>query len=90
MTVETRTVINLVDILRVEIECRSCRHRWTAMVKSFYGSMVACPNCNNSWRAIHDDLEKLAKALNVLYTFSESVQELIHVQLEIASTPTPK
>jgi hypothetical protein len=89
MTIETRTMIELKDILGIEVECTNCRHRCTVPIKSFYGHMTTCPNCNGPWMALREDFEKLAKALNVLHTFSISKQDLITIHLEI-TTPNSR
>jgi hypothetical protein len=85
VTVETHTMIELKDILGVEVECTHCKHRWTALISSFYGHLKACPNCNNPWVSLRDDFEKLAKALNTLYTFSSSKQDSISIRLEVTT-----
>jgi hypothetical protein len=90
VTVETRTMIELKDILGIEIECTNCKHRCTVPIKSFYGHLGACPNCNSPWVALRDDFEKLAKALNTLHTFSNSKQDSINVHLEVTTPNSGK
>jgi hypothetical protein len=52
MTVETRTLIELKDIVGIEFGCHNCGTKTLyAIEKAFQRLAAVCPNCNEDWFA---------------------------------------
>lgn len=63
---ETRSVIDLEDIIAVEFECASCHSIFTVPVAEYKRNTYQCPQCNQSWfPSIHGDADIAVNQLMV-------------------------
>ncbi len=83
MTAETRVSLEPKDILRIEIECQSCKYRCSRAIDNFYGTTIACPNCNASWLPLREEFDRLAKLAHSINLLATRQDTSIAVRFEI-------
>jgi predicted RNA-binding Zn-ribbon protein involved in translation (DUF1610 family) len=93
MTTETRTLIELKDVLGVEFGCPTCGAKTLyPMAKSFQRLAESCPNCGEDWFAPrnpvhHPSTPTAAKqVLDGLISFKELISRSdihAHVRLQV-------
>jgi hypothetical protein len=67
MTVETKFLIELSDILGVEFTCHSCKGKTSPELDSTRLVLTACPLCNADWLLPQTEEEKALRTfLNVI------------------------
>lgn len=70
MTIETRSTIELADIIAIEFECRDCRAKVVRKIDGFKNVPGFCGNCEKQW------LIDGSQAHDNLYRFLVRLQEL--------------
>jgi Zn finger protein HypA/HybF involved in hydrogenase expression len=67
MTVETKYLIELSDILGVEFKCHNCGAKTSPELESNRLVLLSCPLCNADWLSLHTEEEKTLRTfLNVI------------------------
>ncbi len=49
MTIQTRTLISLSDLIGMEYECTHCHVKYSVPLQKLDRPTLACPNCKEQW-----------------------------------------
>ena len=75
MTIETRCLIELSDILGVEFQCQQCKGRFLVDADTKKTAFWACPLCNGDWLFPEtEEAKTIHNFLNLLRSINAKMQ----------------
>jgi hypothetical protein len=98
MTTETRTLIEMGDILGVEIECPECHLTMLYPVAKLSKIETNCPHCNCEWfddclgksGKMYPAIESMQRIAEELRTLTRNDKTDIHAQVRLSIKVDPK
>lgn len=88
MTIEERTVIELIDILCFEFECRQCHAKLSVPLSGSNEVPLRCPQCKSEqWLVPNSrDYTDLQFMLNMLHAYRKGEKRPFALRLEIRNS----
>ena|SRR2546423_15320284 len=77
MTIETRTLIEVTDMMAIEFECPHCHIRYSVKLESGADRNVHdCPNCNEHWFTDNHPISTKQSDLRLILGFMAAIREM--------------
>jgi hypothetical protein len=97
MTTETRTTIELGDVLAIEFECKKCGAKIAVPIEKFRQAPLRCAACDTQeaeqWLVANgpeSDHSRIGRLAQLIAQLSELKPEHFAMRLEIASQSKPE
>ena len=70
MTIETRSTIELSDVVACEFVCNKCKTRTTRLLNADFNPPVMCGNCQDVWLTEGQESKDLRSFVNLLQRYA--------------------